>query len=65
MEASQRVIASTPVDDRTYLIVPSVAFLDQRERWNLVVFADRLDGLERLIAEPRRLASFRPIDASR
>jgi RES domain-containing protein len=47
------------------LIVPSVAFLDQRERWNLVVFADRLENLERLIAQPRRLASLRSTDLSR
>ena len=47
------------------LIVPSVAFMDQRERWNLVVFADRLDGLERSIAEPSRLALIRPTDVSR
>jgi hypothetical protein len=26
------------------MIVPSVAFLDQRERWNVVVFVDRLRG---------------------
>jgi RES domain-containing protein len=47
------------------LIVPSVAFLDHRERWNLVLFADRLEGLERLIAQPRPLASLRPTDLSR
>jgi RES domain-containing protein len=47
------------------LIVPSVAFLDQREHWNLVVFADRLESLERLIAEPRPLGSLRPTDMSR
>jgi RES domain-containing protein len=45
------------------LIVPSVAFLDQREHWNLVVFADRLESLERLIAAPRPLGSLRPADS--
>ena len=46
------------------LIVPSVAFLDQREHWNLVVFADRLESLERLIDQPRPLGSLRPADVS-
>ena len=46
------------------LIVPSVAFLDQPDRWNLVVFADRLESLERSIAEPRPLGSLRPTDLS-
>jgi RES domain-containing protein len=47
------------------LIVPSVAFLDQREHWNLVVFADRLESLEASIAEPRPVGSLRPADVSR
>jgi RES domain-containing protein len=35
------------------MIVPSVAFLDRPDRWNLVVFAERLtDGLEGAIGSP-------------
>ena len=64
-ERCRSLAAAFRVKGAQGMIVPSVAFLDQRERWNLVVFADRLDGLERLIAEPRRLASIRPTDVSR
>jgi RES domain-containing protein len=35
------------------LVVPSVAFLDDLERWNIVVFVDRLRSLARAIHRPR------------
>jgi RES domain-containing protein len=38
------------------IIVPSVAFLDQPDRWNLVLFAETLGKpLDQLIVNPRRV----------
>jgi RES domain-containing protein len=42
------------------LIVPSVAFLDRPDRWNLVIFAERIGELDRAISDPNRLLSIRP-----
>jgi len=36
------------------LLVPSVAFLDQPDRANLVVFADAVGRLDRVISDPER-----------
>jgi RES domain-containing protein len=39
------------------ILVPSVAFLDQPDRWNLVIFADRLaDGVAGAIETPTDVA---------
>jgi RES domain-containing protein len=35
------------------LIVPSVAFLDELERWNAVIFADRVQSLALSLQQPR------------
>lgn len=44
--ARAREIARTAREsgDCDAILVPSVAFLDQVHRWNVVIFADRLDG---------------------
>jgi RES domain-containing protein len=47
--------------DVTALLVPSAAFLDRPDRFNIVIFADRLHGhLDDRIREPRRVAILRP-----
>ena len=44
------------------LIVPSVAFLDQPERWNLVVFVDAIENVAATITSPRPLAAIGPAE---
>jgi RES domain-containing protein len=39
------------------MIVPSVAFLDDLDRWNAVVFVDRAAPLERVVLDARRSAT--------
>jgi RES domain-containing protein len=42
------------------LLVPSAGLPDDLERWNLVLFADRLDApLDKVISEPRATGSLR------
>jgi RES domain-containing protein len=43
------------------VIVPSVAFLDDMGRWNVVVFADRFSSLDLALHSPRALHEIRPI----
>jgi RES domain-containing protein len=45
------------------LLVPSLAFLDDPTRWNLVVYIDRLPHVDRSIRRPRRAGTFRASDA--
>jgi RES domain-containing protein len=42
------------------LVVPSVAFLDQLDRWNAVVFADRVPSLPGAVRHPRRVQRILP-----
>lgn len=42
------------------MLVPSVAFLDQPERWNVVIFAERLEGpIESAVTEPTEVGTVR------
>lgn len=42
--AREIAAAARASGDCDAILVPSVAFLDQADRWNVVIFADRLDG---------------------
>jgi len=37
------------------LVVPSMAFLDRPDRFNVVIFCDAVDHLERVLTDPREV----------
>jgi hypothetical protein len=46
------------------LLVPSAAFLDRPERWNIVIFAERVADLNRVISKACRVLALAPVNES-